>query len=162
MTLHSVSLLLSVSLSLLCLSHTLLQLSLFPSSLFLSSSASASRQVPFIFLSHSLSFYLVFSLCLHFIPPPCPHCSPSLSNAVTTSPAVPPRLFIANRGWCCCWCWEVGHLRPCCRSHIHPHFSWHLGAQTSILRYPSCWKHTHTTSKHKSASMWLTCLSDMT
>lgn len=64
---------------------------------------------------------LVFSLSLYFFLSPCPHCSPSLSNAVTTSPAVPPRLFIANRGWWCWWCWEVGHLGPCWSTHTHIH-----------------------------------------
>lgn len=63
------------------------------------SSPSSTLIVPYLFL-----------VCLFRFP--CPHCSPSLSNAVTMSPAVPPRLFIANSRW---WIADVERwaiLRP--------------------------------------------------
>lgn len=57
--------------------------------------SSASSEQP-LALCFSLSLGLIFLLfSLH----PCSYCSSSLSRAVTTPPAEPPRLFIANRGW---------------------------------------------------------------
>lgn len=76
-------------------SRTLLQLSL----RFLITFVHSHRLPQPSSLYRSVSLSGLFSF---FFRSPCPYCSSSLSRAVTTPPAEPPRLFIANRGWRCC------------------------------------------------------------